>query len=130
MGWCLVHDHHEMATAMMGQHLGEKVDHLLRGDPFVVQAEKKLPAGGDCRLRRDTPTLSGDSLFRRLTTRGPGLPQQCRERDVGLVLEIQDRPVSADGGANSRHLTLYPLLTLLLRQFEVLSLLLLVRQPP
>src|SRR5579859_4370225 len=127
--WRLVHDDHQMPFLMVLQHLPQESDHFLRTDALFVQLEKK-PAGTiDGGNRRHSSSLARYLLTRRQATRGPRLTQKGCQRNIGLILEIQQSPVFLHGFADSRGLRLHPFLTDFLVHFKVLSLRLLVGQP-
>src|SRR5437667_860782 len=122
----LVHYHYQMAPRVMPQHLSQESNHLGGRDPLVVQAEKQLAATGDCRQCCYAPALTRHALLGRPPARRPRFTEQGRQRDVGLILKVQNSPVFPDGAANLRQLTASPFLTFFLRQFEVLSFRLLI----
>ena len=82
----------------------------------------------DGRHRRDTASSSGDTLFRGLAPRGPRLAQKCGQRDVGLVLKIENGPVFRDRFAGSRQYRSYPFLSGFFVNLIVFSLWFLVGQ--
>src|SRR5574340_1058534 len=129
MRWCLIHDNNQVTATMMPQHLRKEVDYLVRGDAFVMEPEDQSPTGRDGRHGRNATPFSRDPLFRRVAARSPSLGQQCRQRDVGFVLKIEDGVVFLHRPTNLRNLGAHPFLPLFLRQFKILPLGLLVSQP-
>ena len=124
----LVHDHHQVPLAMVLQHLEKKVYDLLRSDPFIMESKDQAATTRDRGHGRHAATLPGNFLLRRLATRCPGFSQQRCEGNIRFVLKIQDRVVLSHGGTDLRQLCAHPCLPLLLRQLEVLSFGLLIRQ--
>lgn len=59
----LIHHHDQVAATVMPQHLLQKLNHLGRGDPLIVQPEDQLPAAGDGRQSRDAPRLPVTRCF-------------------------------------------------------------------
>ena len=51
-----------------------------------------MPAPTDCRHGCDTTTLSGDPGFRCLARWRPCLPQKGRQRDIRLILKVENAP--------------------------------------
>jgi len=72
--------------------------------------------------------FSRDGLLRCLPTGSPRLSKQCGERDVRLVLKVQNGPVFPHRLADLGYLSAQPVLPFFLRQFEVFALGLLVGQ--
>ena len=124
----LIHDHHQVAVGMIGQHLTEEVDHLDRGDSLLVKAEEKVAGFANGRHGCDTSPFPRHPGLRRLAAGCPGLAEESGERDVRFILKIQDSTVFSDCPTDSRDLRPNPLLPGLLIDFIVRALWLLVRQ--
>src|SRR5580658_3995532 len=124
----LIHHNYQMAPRMMPQHLPQKLDHFDRRYPLIVQSENQLASASNRRHSRYPAALAGHALFRRDSAWCPCLAQQCGQRDVGFILKVQNGPVFLDRSANFRQLVLPPCLAFFLRQFEILSLRLLIAQ--
>ncbi len=113
---------------MMFQHLRKEVDHFARRNALFEQPKQQVSRfadGGHC---CDSATFASDSGCGRLTARRPCLAQECCQRDVRLVLEIEDRPVFLDTFANLRHFVTSPFSPRFLVDLVVFSLRFLVRQ--
>ena len=65
----------------------------LERDPLVVECEEETPSPVDSRHRRDAATLAGHLLHGPPAAGCPRLAQDRRQRDVPLILGIQNRPV-------------------------------------
>ena len=128
VGSRLIHHNHNMSSRMMLEHLSEKVNDFGGGNPFFMQSKHQVSASADGRHRGHAAALSGNFPFRRLTAWRPSFSQERCQRDVRLVLKIENRPVFLDRSADFRRLVSQPFPPRLLVNFVVLTLRFLVSQ--
>jgi hypothetical protein len=105
----------------MLEHLSQEMNHLVRRYPLLVQGRQQMPAFADCRERRDFSPLPRDLGLGGLAPRGPGFAQERRQRNVGLVLKVQDCSVFPHRVANRGQLVLDPFLSRRLVRLEILT---------
>ncbi len=117
-----------MATTVMMQHLGQEVNHLVGGDPLLVQGEQQVPTFADRRKSSHTSAPSGDLCLGGLSPRCPGFAQERCQRHVCLVLKIQKRPVFPHRFSNLGQSIVHPFLTRLVVRLEILTFRFLVRE--
>src|ERR1700682_549463 len=127
--WSLVHDHYQVPSPMMRQHLPKKGDHFLGTDSLLMQLKEEPTPAIDGGNRRNSSSLTSYLLLGRQSTRRPSFAQKRCQRNIGLVLKIQQSPVFPHGFADFRGLTLHPFLTDLLIHFKVLTFRLLIGEP-
>ena len=87
---CLIHDNNQVSPLVMLQHLGKELDHLLGSDAFLMEPEDKLSSTGNGRHCGNAAALARNSLLWGLAARSPGLSEQRSERNVRLVLKVQN----------------------------------------
>src|SRR5579872_788378 len=128
MWWSLIHHYNQMPSRMMLQHLLEELDYLGGCDPLVERSKQQVTSTADGRHRGNAAALARHPNRRCLAARCPCLAEQCRQRDVRLVLKIQNRTVFLDRSANPGDFGLQPFLAGLLVNLKILSLRRLIRQ--
>src|SRR5271157_3931088 len=91
MGWRLVHHDNQVTAFVVLKHLRQELDDFLGTDSFVVKSEEKLSSTRNRGHCRHTTALSSHTLFRSLSAGCPGLTQERCQRNVRLILEVEDR---------------------------------------
>src|SRR5580658_5573931 len=117
-----------MTPAVMIQHVSQEVNHLVRSNPLLIQGKQEVSSSADRRKGGDSSPFSSDLALGRLSARRPRLAQECRQRNVCLVLKIENRPVFPHCFAYFGQRVFQPLLACLLVCLEVLAFRFLVRQ--
>jgi hypothetical protein len=126
---CDCPDHYNQVPPFVKlQHLVQETDDLRRANAFVKQAKEQPALATQGRHRRHAAPLPSYRHPRSLATHRPGLAQESRQRDVGFVLKVQNRPELPHYSADLWHFGSQPFLTSLLVYLEILPLRLLISQ--
>ena len=112
----------------MTEHLSQEVNDFIRSDPLLVQSKQEVSLLADRRKSGDPSSFSGNLTLGGLSSWCPGLAQERRQRNIGLVLKIENCPVFPHGFTHFRQRTLQPFLTSLVVRLEILTLRFLVCQ--
>src|SRR5438552_8595296 len=115
-----------MPVGVVLQHLSQELHDFLGSDAPGEQLKYKSSLAAQGGHRCYATPFTGDSRFRCLRPECPRLAQKRGQRNVRLVLKVQNRPEFPYRCANSRRFALEPLLSSVLADFEVSPLRLLV----
>src|SRR5271157_1537573 len=85
-----------MTLSVMIQHVSQKVNHLVRSNPLLTQDKQEVSSSANRRKGGDSSPFSSDLTLGCLSAWCPRLAQECRQRNVCLVLKIENCPVFPD----------------------------------
>ena len=125
---CLIHDHNEMPSLVVSEHLPQELNDFIRCNPFSVQTEQKMPLPADSRHGCYAASFASNTLLWSFSSRRPGFAQEGRQRDIGFVLKIRNSPVFFDGLADLGNFLPHPFFSSLFVDFVVFAFRLLVSQ--
>ena len=106
-----------------------KFNDLGRSNSFLVKSKDQGATITDRRHCRNAATQSRHCCFGRVSTRRPSLFQKRRQRNIRLVLKIQNRPVFKYTTLDFRYLIASPMFPNALVCFVVFSFRCLIGQP-
>src|SRR5271157_4645775 len=117
-----------MTLAVMMQHVSQEVNHFLRSNPLLIQGEQEVSSLADRRKCGDSSPFSRDLTLGRLSAWCPRLPEERCQRNICLVLKIENCPVFPHCFPYFGQRVFQPFLTCLLIRLEVLTFRFLIRQ--
>ena len=112
----------------MMEHLSQEVNYFVRSNPLLVQGKQEVSLFADRRKSGDSSPFSGNLALGGLSSWCPGLAQERRQRNIGFVLKIKNRPVFPHCFTYFWQRVFQPFLTCLVVRLEILTLRFLVRQ--
>ena len=85
MGSSIIHQDNQVTLAVMTEHLSQEVNDFIRSDPLLVQSKQEVSLLADRRKSGDPSSFSGNLTLGGLSSWCPGLAQERRQRNIGLV---------------------------------------------